>query len=151
VADIGQIAIGESDGDRRRQRRGIGLLGEALLRDIGNLGRIVAAIDGDDNILRGDATMVVVDLYGVGQRDRLAIGKIVEITIRRRERPDLRTLPVIGGIMQRPERQPAELHRAVGEARHHAGGVDAGDIDLMRIGQIDIAERDRTAGGIRRR
>ena len=151
VADIGQIDVGERHRDRRGQRRCIGLLDEALLRDIGNHWRIVAAVDGDDNVLRGDAAMVIVDLHRVGQRDRLAIGEIVEIAIRRRERPALRALHAIGGIAQRPQRQPAELERAVGKARRRTGGADAGDLDLMRIGQVGIVEGDRTACGIRRR
>ena len=92
VADIGQIVIGESAPESCRQRRGIGLLGEICARSRADDGRVVAAGDGDDDVLRGDAAMMVVDLYRVGQRDDLAIGKIVEVAVRRRERPALRAL-----------------------------------------------------------
>ena len=49
MADIGQVEIGEADRYRRRQRRGIDLLCEALLRDSSDVRRIVAAVDGDDD------------------------------------------------------------------------------------------------------
>ena len=94
---------------------------------------------------------MVIDLYRIGQRDRLAIGEVIEIMIRRGERPALRALRAADGIVQRSQRQPAELYRAVGEARHRAGGVNAGDPNVMRIGQIGIRERDRAACGIQRR
>ena len=85
--------------------------------------------------------MMVLDLYRVGQRDHLAIGEVVEITIRRRGRQLFE--PAHHRWNRRAaERQPTELDRAVGEGGHHAGGVDAGDLDLMGIGQIGIEEGD---------
>ena len=46
--------------------------------------------------------MMVVDLYRIGQGHRLAIGEVIEIAVRRRERPALGTLHAIGGIGDGP-------------------------------------------------
>src|SRR6185436_17344945 len=55
----------------------------------GNDRRVVGAGHGDDDVLRREAAVVVVDLHRVSQRDGFGIGKIVEIMVWSPERPFL--------------------------------------------------------------
>ena len=112
--------------------------------------RIVGAVDDDRHRLGDDAAVMVVDLNRIGQRHVLALGEVVKIVVRRRERPGLRARRAIGRIGQCAQRQPAQLGGIRGKARGYAGCDYAGDRDIVRIGQIEIGEGDRTVGGIRR-
>ena len=117
----------------------------------GNDRRVVGAGHGDDDVLRREAAVVVVDLHRVSQRDGFGIGKIVEIMIRGRERPFLGANQATGGIGQRAQRQPAEQRVVIGETRLDTGCDHLGDRHGMRIGPVHIREFDRAIGHIRRR
>ena len=149
---IGQIEIGERDRAlcliRRRRIRGrrlfaiVAFCGPAVTTGVSLVPVTVT------NILRGNAAMMVVDRNCIGQVHRLASGEVVEIMVRRRKRPGLRTGRPAGGIGQRPQRQPAQLGVAIGKAREHAGCGDRGDRHIVRVGQIDIGKTDRAVGDI---
>ena len=157
IMRVAQVDIRECDRARRgvrcRRATGIGRFSDrAGLRATGDGRRNVGAGDAGDrdgDVLRRGAAMMVVDLYRIGQRYLLAGGEVVEIVIRRRERPVSRTRHAAGGIAQRGQRQPAQLSGGVGKAGHHPRRADPGDGHVMPVAQVDIRECDRARRSIR--
>ena len=110
---IGQIDIGERDraacGIRRRRTMGAGAFRDGRgLRLAGDVGRVVAAGNGDGDRLGHHAAMPVIDGCGVGQRQDLAVGKEIERTVGCAVTPARRTVIGIAGRLHHRQRP---IHR----------------------------------------
>ena len=110
---IGQIDIAECDraacGIRRRRSVGVGAFRDVRgLRVAGDVGRVIAAGDGDGDRLGHHAALPVIDGCGVGQRQDLAVSKEIERIVGDAVAPARRTVIGIAGRLHHCQRM---IHR----------------------------------------